>query len=75
MEILFVVENVDDIKITGKKLVQKKYFSHSGFPGGLKTKQMKDLSKEKVLRTAVFEMLPNNKTRKNIITRLSFRNK
>lgn len=70
-----VVENVDDIKITGKKLVQKKYFSHSGFPGGLKTKQMKDLSKEKVLRTAVFEMLPNNKTRKNIITRLSFRNK
>jgi len=67
-----IVENVDKIKITGKKLAQKDYYSHSGFPGGLKTRHMKDITKEKVLHTAVYEMLPNNKTRKNIIKRLSF---
>ena len=70
-----VVTNVDKIKITGKKLEQKEYIHHSGYLGGLKRKLMKDVSNEQILKTAVFEMLPNNKTRKNIITRLSFSNK
>jgi len=70
-----VVLNVDKMKITGKKLEQKEYFSHSGYLGGLKRKLMKNLSNEQILKTAVYEMLPNNKTRKNIITRLSFSNK
>lgn len=70
-----VVKNVDKMKITGKKLNQKEYIHHSGYLGGLKRKLMKDVSNEEILKTAVYEMLPNNKTRKNIITRLSFSNK
>lgn len=70
-----VVSNIDKMKVTGKKLEQKEYFSHSGYLGGLKRKLMKNVSNEEILRTAVYEMLPNNKTRKHIITRLSFSNK
>jgi large subunit ribosomal protein L13 len=67
-----VIENIDSIKITGDKLNQKEYIHHSGWIGGLKRRLMKNVSKEEVLRTSVYEMLPNNKTRKNIIKRLSF---
>lgn len=59
-----VVINAKNIKITGRKLMQKKYDSYSGYPGGLKSTFLKDLMKkspEEVVKRAVLGMLPDNK--------------
>lgn len=68
-----VIENIEAVKITGDKLNQKEYIHHSGWLGGLKRKLMKDTTREEMFITAVLEMLPKNKTRKNIMKRLSFK--
>ena len=67
------VINVDKIKITGKKLNQKIYYRHSGYPGGIKSKKLQEFFQEnprEVLKKAVFGMLPKNKLRVKIIKRL-----
>ena len=67
------VINIAKVKITGNKLEQKTYYSHSGYPGGLKTKTMKDVfakNPAEVLRRAVWNMLPKNKLRQEMIKRL-----
>jgi large subunit ribosomal protein L13 len=59
-----VVINAEKVVVTGKKLEQKKYYSHSGYPGGIKEKTLKELlekSPEDVLRNAVRGMIPKNK--------------
>lgn len=71
-----VVENISELKFTGKKLDQKKYYSYSGYPGGLKEKKMGevfDKNPGEVVRKAVYKMLPKNKLRKEMIKRLSFK--
>ena len=68
-----VVKNVGKLKITGKKIEQKKYFRHTGYLGGVKEVSLKTLFKEnpaEVLRKAVFGMLPKNKLRARMIKRL-----
>lgn len=69
-----MVKNVDKIKITGKKLKQKIYYRHSGYPGGLSGAPMEKVVAEKgfgeVLRKAVWGMLPKNKLRARQIKRL-----
>ena len=68
-----VVKDVGKLKITGKKMEQKKYFRHTGYLGGVKEISLKQLFKEnpaEVLRKAVFGMLPKNKLRANQIKRL-----
>lgn len=68
-----VAVNVDKMKFTGRKVDQKKYYHHSGFLGGLKTKTLKDeivRSPETVLRKAVFSMIDDVKFRKAILARL-----
>ncbi len=58
-----IVVNASKIKVTGKKLTDKKYFRHTGFPGGLKEISLGDqLAKhpERVLEHAVKGMLPKN---------------
>lgn len=70
-----VVRNVDQIRFTGKKMEEKKYYRHSGFPGGLKEISLKKLfakDQNKVLKIAVLGMLPKNKLRPRQIKRLSF---
>jgi len=70
-----VVKNVKNIKITGKKIKQKKYYRHSGYLGGLKEIPLEKLFKERpeeVLRRAVYGMLPKNKLRERQIKRLKF---
>jgi len=70
-----VVKNVGKLKITGKKMDQKKYFRHSGYPGGAKETLLKTLFKTKpqeVLKRAVWGMLPKNKLRAKMIKRLKF---
>lgn len=70
-----VVTNVDKITVTGKKMTEKLYHRHSGHPGGLHTRTMRELWEGKgasaVLRMAVSRMLPKNKHRTNRLKRLS----
>ncbi len=61
-----VVINADKVRLTGNKLEQKVYFSHSGYPGGLKAvpvKRVRETRPEWVVREAVLGMLPKNKLR------------
>src|SRR3989339_43507 len=58
-----IVVNAEKISLTGKKLTDKVYYHHSGYPGGIKAVTAGKLLKEKpeeVLRTAVKGMLPKN---------------
>lgn len=67
------VINVSQMKATGKKMVQKKYFRVSQHPGGIKSVQLDKLMKEKpgeVLKKAVYNMLPENRLRKERMKRL-----
>lgn len=68
-----IVTNVDKIEVTGKKSSQKKYYRHSGFPGGFKEITFeKQIQKDprKVFEHAVTGMLPKNKQRANYLKRL-----
>jgi len=59
-----IVINAEKIHITGKKLEDKKYYSHSLYPGGLKVKTFKELLEKKpeeVIRRAVWGMVPKGK--------------
>ena len=61
-----VVINADKVKMTGNKLDQKVYYSHSGYPGGLKAvpaKRVRETRQEWVVREAIVGMLPKNKLR------------
>ncbi len=72
---IVVIKNIKKIKITGKKLDQKKYRHHTGFPGGLRTKTMKEIfiaNPGELLKKAVYGMLPINKLRPLQIKRLQF---
>lgn len=72
---IVVVKNVSKIKITGKKAKQKKYFHHTGFPGGLKEVPLKKVFEKnpaEILIKAVWGMLPKNKLRAKRIKRLKF---
>ncbi len=71
-----VVRNVEKVKLTGKKLEQKKYYHYSGYPGGLKEKRMKDVFQKnpaEVLRRAVWGMLPKNRLRKQMMRNIEFK--
>lgn len=69
-----VVTNVAGIKVSGKKYEQKEYFRHSGWPGGIHKKTMREMWEKdpaEVLRAAVSRMLPKNKHRTNRMKRLT----
>jgi len=59
-----VVVNAEKIRVTGKKLQQKVYYRHSGYPGGLRERTLAEQLErrpEEVLRRAVRGMLPKNR--------------
>ena len=59
-----VVVNAEKVKVTGRKLEQKKYYSHSLYPGGIKEETLKDLlakKPEEVIQKAVWGMIPKGK--------------
>src|SRR4051794_37747219 len=59
-----VVVNAEKIAVTGKKLQQKRYYHHSGYPGGLRERTLAEQLQrrpEEVLRHAVRGMLPRNR--------------
>ncbi|MCU0679960.1 MAG: 50S ribosomal protein L13 [Planctomycetes bacterium] len=67
------VSNIDKLKFTGKKLEQKTYYKHSGYPSGIRKTKMGDLNKTNpalILKKAVRSMLPTVKFRDNMLKRL-----
>ena len=68
-----VVINAEKVMVTGSKEEQKKYFSHSGFPGGEKEVSLSSLRKkhpEKIIYNAVKGMLPHNRLGRKLIKHL-----
>lgn len=68
-----VVINSDTLVVTGGKEKKKLYHNFSGYPGGIKTlslEQMKEKDSRKIIREAVYGMLPKNKLRDKMIKRL-----
>jgi large subunit ribosomal protein L13 len=69
-----VVTNIDKIKFTGKKFEDKKYFRHTGHPGGIKESSPSSLTKrnktEEILKLAVKRMLPGGPLAKKQLTKL-----
>jgi large subunit ribosomal protein L13 len=68
------VINMTEIKFTGNKLNQKKYFRYTGYPGGERYEKLKDVFEKNpamVLFRAVKKMLPRNKLRAKMIQRLT----
>ena len=72
-----VVINAQKIVVTGTKthtkLTEKFYHSHSGYPGGLKTVSLRDQlanHPDRVIRSAVWGMLPHNKMGHHLMTKL-----
>jgi large subunit ribosomal protein L13 len=68
-----VVINAEKIAVTGNKLDAKMYYRHSGYPGGLKQRPLRDQLERRpteVLRKAVKGMLPRNRLARQQITKL-----
>ena len=68
-----IVVNADKVRLTGKKWESKTYYSHSGYPGGLKQIRAKDLLNkhpERLMRLAVKGMLPKNKLGRRMLKKL-----
>ena len=68
-----VVKNIEQIKFTGKKFQNKKYYRHTGHPGGIKETTPEKLSQKKpgeVLKLAVKRMLPGGVLGKKQLTKL-----
>lgn len=68
-----VVINADKIKFSGRKMQQKKYYSHSGYPGGIKEKNLEEMMEknpEEVFKKAVRGMIPKNKLNRAIHKKL-----
>ena len=68
-----VVKNIEKIKFTGKKFQNKKYFRHTGYPGGIKETTPEKLHQKKpaeVLKLAVKRMLPGGVLGKKQLTKL-----
>ena len=68
-----VVKNIQNIALTGKKELNKMYYHHTGYLGGLKETPYKKVVEQDpagALKKAVYGMLPKNKLRKERIKRL-----
>jgi large subunit ribosomal protein L13 len=68
-----VVVNAEKIAVTGKKLDEKIYYRHSGYPGGLKERTLRvqlERQPAEVIRKAVKGMLPRNRLARQQLTKL-----
>jgi large subunit ribosomal protein L13 len=68
-----VVVNAEKIRVTGNKDIQKKYYKHTGYPGGLKSSTFSEIiekNPENVILNAVKGMLPKNKLSNSMISKL-----
>jgi large subunit ribosomal protein L13 len=68
-----VVVNAEKILVTGSKLDQKRYYRHSGYPGGIKSRTLREQLERRpteVIRVAVKGMLPKNRLSRQQLTKL-----
>jgi large subunit ribosomal protein L13 len=68
-----VVVNASKVRVTGNKLEQKRYYRHSGYPGGIRSRtlaEMMDRRPEEVIRKAVKGMLPRNRLARQQLSKL-----
>ncbi len=68
-----VVVNAKKIRVTGNKLADKRYYRHSGYPGGLRSRTLAEMLErrpEEVIRKAVKGMLPRNRLARQQLTKL-----
>jgi large subunit ribosomal protein L13 len=68
-----IVVNAEKVRVTGRKLDQKFYYRHSGYPGGLKSISLRDQFQKhptRVLEVAVRGMLPKNRLGRAMIKKL-----
>lgn len=68
-----VVINAKDVVVTGEKMTQKKYYRHSGYPGGIKELKLEEVIEKnpaRVIEEAVKGMLPKNKLAADRMKRL-----
>jgi len=68
-----IVINADKVKLTGNKWEGKTYYSHSGYPGGLKqirARELLDKHPEQLVKLAVKGMLPKNKLGRRMLKKL-----
>jgi len=73
MGVFVVVVNCERIVVTGKKLDDKMYYRHTGYPGGLKETNLRNLlekNPERVIQQAVKGMLPKNTHGRNLLKKL-----
>ncbi len=71
---LVEIYNAEKVKVTGKKAVQKKYISHSGYPGGLRVETFNKLMEKdpkKIIEHSIRGMLPKTKLGKAMIKKLT----
>jgi large subunit ribosomal protein L13 len=68
-----IVVNAEKVAVTGNKLAAKRYYRHSGYPGGLRSRtlqEMLDRRPEEVIRKAVRGMMPRNRLARKQLTKL-----
>ena len=68
-----IVVNAEKITVTGNKRTDKRYYRHSGYPGGLKSRTLNEMLErrpEEVIRLAVKGMLPRNRLARKQLTKL-----
>jgi large subunit ribosomal protein L13 len=68
-----VVVNAERVALTGQKLDEKKYYRHSGYPGGLHVKTAREMltkHPERLIRAAVWGMLPKNRLGRRLLRKL-----
>ncbi len=68
-----IVVNAEKVAVTGNKLDQKRYYRHSGYPGGLRSRTLREQLERRpteVVRTAVKGMLPKNRLARQQLTKL-----
>ena len=68
-----VVVNAKEVKVTGSKEKNKKYYRHSGYPGGFRQETLGELRQRKpteIIKHAVSGMLPDNRLKDKLLARL-----
>ncbi len=68
-----IVVNAEKVKLTGNKLADKKYYHHTGFPGGIRSitaEKLIEKQPEELIKKAVKGMLPKNKLGRQMIRKL-----
>jgi len=68
-----IVINAEKVTVTGRKLAKKEYYSHSQYPGGLKTEVLENLlarKPEEAIKRAVWGMIPKNKLGRSVYKKL-----